>query len=128
MPGNCVDATDQNSAIEPRTWCVHNMSVKNKDKTMKTSMIAIAFAAAALSSTAASAQDRAWCSTTTDAGAVSCAFNNRSQCLASISGAGGTCMPNMAGMQTYYSEPYYGLDFTTDRPARRAFARMPAYR
>ena len=89
-------------------------------------MIAIALtAAAALSSTAASAQDRAWCSKTGDSGFTSCAFNYRSQCLASVSGVGGTCAPNMAGMQMYVSEPYYGLDFTTDRPARRAFARMP---
>lgn len=116
---------DQSTAIEPRTACVHDNSLKNKDLKMKTSTIAIAFALAALSSTAASAQDRAWCSKTTDAGAVSCAYNSQSQCLASVSGVGGSCMPNMIGMQTYYSEPYYGLDFTTDRPARRAFARMP---
>jgi hypothetical protein len=41
--------------------------------------------------------DYPWCAQFTDAGgALSCAFVNYAQCLASVSGVGGLCMPNPA--------------------------------
>jgi hypothetical protein len=40
--------------------------------------------------------DYPWCAHFSDAGNFSCAFANYAQCLASISGIGGLCVPNPA--------------------------------
>jgi|HubBroStandDraft_6_1064221.scaffolds.fasta_scaffold3115940_2 hypothetical protein len=60
-----------------------------------------------------------WCAQFSDAGSIfSCAFANYAQCLASVSGVGGLCMPN----------PAVAFGPLTVQPRRSKVRRHLAYR
>ena len=60
-----------------------------------------------------------WCAQFSDAGgASSCAFANHAQCLASVSGVGGLCVPN----------PAFAFGPLTVQPRRAKVRRHLAYR
>ena len=63
---------------------------------MRTMLIVLGatLAILAFGSDMASAQDYAWCAWYTDGGGRNCGFTSQRQCLASVSGVGGVCVPN----------------------------------
>jgi len=79
---------------------------------LRASLTMAALLAAATTVHAQSAYDYPWCAiygARDGSGATSCYFATREQCLATLSGIGGTCIRS----------PYYGHGPRTERPSRR---------
>jgi hypothetical protein len=82
-----------------------------------TVVIGVLFATAALSARA-SAQNYPWCAvySTGDGNATNCGFVSREQCMATVSGIGGSCEPN----NLYVPQPGARSDpASTDKPDHR---------
>jgi len=61
-------------------------------------VIAVIFSAALLSTGSATyAQNPSWCAIMNNDGTTQCSFFTQQECLATISGVGGECIPNPAG-------------------------------
>ena len=70
--------------------------MRNRKSIMKTLLVAFGFlAAAAVIGTPAQAQNYPWCAQYGNGfGGTNCGFSTLDQCLATISGMGGSCQPN----------------------------------
>src|SRR4029079_7489803 len=64
---------------------------------MRRSFATIVIVSAAALSTATYAQNPPWCAIMDSDGTTQCNFYTQQQCLATISGVGGECIPNPAG-------------------------------
>ena len=79
---------------------------------LRASLTMAALLAAGTASHAQSAYDYPWCALYGDAdgpGATSCYYATREQCLQTLSGIGGSCIPS----------PFYGQGPRSERPPRR---------